>query len=225
MNTTERREFYEKLYFHELEVREKLEGRLKLPMTIFAIVTAMVLFLFNEIIVKKSFEPDAFFLTIYGGGVVALVVFIFFFVKSWYGYTYKMVPNAVVIENYFQEISEHYNEVDAEHAETWSKEAFEEYLLSTFRDYAAHNTVNNDRKSYNLYKSITALIIAFSLFAVAYYPYYNFIHQQSKESYNAAKTTTATAATCKECQGRQTTTSTKTAAETEQKVKLTSGSR
>ena len=44
MNTKERREFYEKLYFHELDVREKLEGRLKLPMTIFAIVSAMAIF-------------------------------------------------------------------------------------------------------------------------------------------------------------------------------------
>ncbi len=148
-------------------------------MTIFAIVSAMALFLFNEIIVKKSFEPDAFFSVIFFGGIVSLITSIVFFVKSWYGYTYKMVPNAVVLENYFQDINEHYNKIELENSETWTNEAFEEYLLSTFRDYAAHNTVNNDRKSYNLYKCVTALIISFLLFVVAYYPYYNFIHQQS----------------------------------------------
>ena len=176
MNIKERREFYEKIYFHELDVREKLENRLKLPMTMFAIVSTMAIFLFNDIIVRNFFEPEALFLTVYFSAIISTILSIFFFIKSWYGYIYKMIPNTITLENYFQEINISYKEIDNEHAEEWTNEAFEEYLLSTFKDYAAHNTINNDRKSYNLYNSLTALIIAFLLFIFAYYPYYNSVH-------------------------------------------------
>lgn len=175
MDIVERKEFYEKLYFHELDVREKLVSRLKLPMTAFAILTAMTFFLFNDNLKEKSGELSCIFLAIFTSGCLALFFSIFFFIRSWYGYTYKMLPNAVVIENYYKEIYDNYFDIDEDKSEEWTNEAFNEYLLTTFRDYAAFNTVNNDRKSYFLYLSNTAMLISLLLLSFAYYPYYSLI--------------------------------------------------
>ncbi|MBU2877713.1 hypothetical protein [Aliiglaciecola lipolytica] len=175
MKIIERKELYEKLYFHELDVREKLLGRLKLPMTAFAILTAMAFFLFNDNIKEKVDEQSCIFITIYIVGCITLLLSIFFFIKSWYGYTYKMIPNAVVIENYYQEIYDFYFIQDKDKYEKWTNEAFDEYLLTMFRDYAAFNTVNNDKKSYNLYLSNTAMLISLLLLSIAYYPYFSLI--------------------------------------------------
>jgi hypothetical protein len=139
----------------------------------------MGLFLFNEIIVKKQFIPNNFFLVIYIVGCLTLALSIAFFIKSWYGYKYKMIPNSIAMENYYGQIREHYEGIDEDNHDDWTNEAFQEYLLSSFRDYSAYNTVNNDRKSYNLHRSISALLMSFFLFVIPYYPYYIFIHQQS----------------------------------------------
>ena len=175
MELKERKEFYEKLYFHELEVREKLDARLKMPMTVFTILSAMALFLFNDNVRGKSGELSCAFMLIFLVGCAALFCSIFFFIRSWYGYTYKMLPNAVVLENYYQETYEYYSEKSRKNAMGWTNEAFGEYLHQTFRDYAAHNTVNNDRKSHNLYLSNTAMLISLLVLTIAYYPYYSLI--------------------------------------------------
>tara|TARA_R110001583_G_scaffold177935_1_gene333586 strand:- start:276 stop:803 length:528 start_codon:yes stop_codon:yes gene_type:complete len=175
MDMKDRKGFYEKIYFHEIDVRDKLEGRLKLPMTVFAVLIAMALFLFNDSIKEKTCELSFIFITIYTNACLIFILSVFFFIKSWYGYTYKMIPNAIAIENYYQEIYESYLSQDENEAVAWTNEAFEEYLLTTFRDYAAFNTVNNDKKSYNLYLSNTLMLISLLLFSIAYYPYYSIL--------------------------------------------------
>lgn len=179
MDINSRRELYEKIYYYELDQREKLESRLKIPMTIFAIEFSMALFLFNKIIVIKNFSPDEFFWVIYTGGCVSLIISIFFFIKSWYGYKYKLIPTSIDIENYYRDTKEHYYKIDTDKFESWTNEAFQEYLLESYRNYGAYNTINNDRKSYNLHNCISTLLISFILFAISYYPYYTFVHQQS----------------------------------------------
>ncbi len=173
MNRVDRRKFYEKLYFHELEVRDKVENRLKLPFSIFAIVFTLAVFLFNEVLVKKSVTVDAFFWTVYLGALLALVFAVGFFIVSWYGYTYKMLPTASDVEAYYGQILTDYQKVSPHKARAWAKEAFDDYLMETFKTYATHNTRNNDRKAFYLHRCVTALIISFMLICVAFYPYYN----------------------------------------------------
>lgn len=173
MKQDERRKFYERLYYHELEVRDKVENRLKLPFSIFAIVFTLAVFLFNEVLVKKSVPVDTFFWTVYLCALVALGLAVSFFVVSWYGYTYKMLPTASDIETYYEQILTEYQEVSPHQASAWAKEAFEDFLLDTFKTYATHNTRNNDRKAFYLHRCVTALIISFMLICVAFYPYYN----------------------------------------------------
>jgi hypothetical protein len=175
MKTKDRAEYYEKLYFQELDSRNKIENRLRLPFTIFAIVFAMVGFLFNEALVVKNVTLSGFFWLFYISSTIALILSIFFFVKAWYGYTYLLMPEASIQEGYYSEILESYRTDYPKMAESWASEAFQEYLLATYSKYASHNTQNNDKKSDNLHKSITSLLISFTLASVSYLPYYNAI--------------------------------------------------
>ena len=49
-----RKDFYETLYFHELDFREKLESGLKFSMTAFATLIAMALFYLMTIKIKDK---------------------------------------------------------------------------------------------------------------------------------------------------------------------------
>lgn len=178
MNLEERIDFYEKLYFHELDVKEKLDSKLKMPLTIFAVVFTMAIFLLNQIFVEKSFIASAIFWLSYTTGWFSLGFSIVYFVKSWYGYNYKMLPIASRIEEYYLELKNFYEEMNKKESKQWHEEAFDEYLLTMFKSYSSHNTVNNDRKNFFLYRSITSLIIAFSLIAASYLPYYNSVNKQ-----------------------------------------------
>ncbi|MDO6561212.1 hypothetical protein [Paraglaciecola chathamensis] len=175
MDISERKDFYEKLYFHELDIRDKLDQRLKLSMTVFAIIGAMALYLFDDSRRDKIQDVSCIFVVLYFSACISFLASIIFFIKSWYGYTYKMLPDAVTLENYYQDTFNHYMDIDERNAQNWTNESFKEYLLITFRDYVAANTVNNDKKAYNLHLSNSAILIAFFLYLISYYPYYSIL--------------------------------------------------
>jgi|TARA_R100001129_G_scaffold66309_2_gene45282 hypothetical protein len=172
MDVEERRGFYEKLYFHELEVRDKIEGRLKLPMASFVITSGMAVYLYNSLLNTCLGADNNLLSGLYLGGLLFLAISIYFFIRAWFGYTYKMIPDTVSLENYYQEILEKYSKASPSDAIDWTSEAFSEYLLTTFRDYSAHNTVNNDKKAHYLHRSISTVLLSFLLYVSCYYPYY-----------------------------------------------------
>tara|TARA_R110001583_G_scaffold187532_1_gene348927 strand:- start:2916 stop:3644 length:729 start_codon:yes stop_codon:yes gene_type:complete len=223
MNLKERSDFYEKIYFYDLDLRDKLEGRLKIPMTLFALLTAMMVYLINEAVVKKSFIPSISFYFLFFTACLSFLISVFYFIKSWYGYKYKLIPNSVVLENYFIDIQNHYKKIEFENhfldiqkpytktdetqPSEWTKEAFQVYLLNSFRDYGSHNTVNNDKKSFNLHRSITFILIAFALLTFSFFPYYQ--QQLTRGTNNERQTITTTATARKECTWGQTASTTK----------------
>src|SRR6266702_776536 len=48
MTNTELKQFYEKLYFQEVESRDKLHARLQLPLSLILAITGAVVFLFQN---------------------------------------------------------------------------------------------------------------------------------------------------------------------------------
>lgn len=182
MEAKERRDFYEKLYFHEIEVRGKVEARLQVPLTLFAIVFAMFGYLGNDVIVLEKHPMNEFFWIPFGFSVLSFIVSVFFFVLAWHWSTrYRLLATAAKLEEYYHQTLEKYIKDDPAKARQWTKEAYSEYMLNTLKSCATANSVTNVKRAFFIYCCNTALLFSAVLAVFCFYPYYDAIHQANQE--------------------------------------------
>lgn len=170
MKLSDRDTFYEKMYFHELTERDRLDDRFRTLLAIVAIVFAMIGYLFNSIVVGATDTPLLFWL-IYCIAVVSFIAAIVCYIKAWHSQHYNAFPVLNDIENYIAEIRTHYQDKTDNHtAEQWSDEAFELFMRQSFIDHASFNARANDNKRFWLYFGNSFVISAFVFCVMAFIP-------------------------------------------------------
>ncbi len=172
MDKKQRQEFYERRYFHELDAREKIEGRVKIPMTMFVIVFGLIGYIAKETVLKSNLDFDFSFWLLSGFATATFILSVFFFFKTIYGYHYSLLPTPADLEKYFEDTVTKYCKTDRGKARYWASEAFDEYLFSCYVSYTTQNTKNNDAKALNLVHCIGFLIFSFLFICMAYVPFY-----------------------------------------------------
>ena len=129
MKFDQRFEFYEKLYFHERDLWEKIESRYRTPLTLFAALFPFIGFLSRELFIAEA-VPYNFLVWVPLSASIALFVFaVYFLSRSMYGYHYQLMPTPDVLEEYREEIKTEYFKISPEEAIDWTNTIFEEYLF------------------------------------------------------------------------------------------------
>lgn len=103
-------DLYEKLYFHEIEVREKLGGRLQTPMAIIVSLIGVLTYLLQNFDKDHTGTATATFLFLFALSSATFVTAVYFFVRSWYGNTYAFLPSAEATEEYRQLLQKTYEQ-------------------------------------------------------------------------------------------------------------------
>lgn len=158
-------DLYEKLYFHEIEVREKLGGRLQTPMAIIVSLIGVLAFLIQNFDTGHSGTSAIVFIALLLLSAATLSAAIYFFIRSWFGNTYAFLPSAEDTEQYRELLNqtyENYKEGDLL-AETY----LYDYLCNYYIRCSTQNTKCNDKRSLNLHKTNGTLIIATILVALS----------------------------------------------------------
>ena len=164
-------QLYEKLYFHEIDAREKLNSRLQTPLTLIVSLIGALAFLVQNYAHRPDSVWAVFFVCFAGGAAFALMMATYFFVKSWHGTSYFFLPSASETESYRKALVEHYApyETDGE----LSSEAFSDYVMDYYVKYSSKNTDANDVRSIYIHKTNAAIIAtaaaAFLAFLVFYF--------------------------------------------------------
>ena len=159
-------DLYEKLYFHEIEVREKLGGRLQTPMAIIVSLIGVLTYLLQNFDKDHTGTAAVTFLLLFALNSATLVTAVYFFVRSWFGNTYAFLPSAEATEEYrqlLQRTYEQYKDGDSL-AETY----LNDYLCTKYIACATQNTQCNDLRSLNLHKTNGTLIVSTVLVAVTF---------------------------------------------------------
>lgn len=150
-------ELYEKLYFHEVEAREKISVRLQIPLAILLSMISVYAYLIKGI----SIGNNSMWNFIFGGVFLVSVIFLFismsYFIRSFYGHTYEFLPPAIETEKYRKKLIETYKEY--EEWESLVDRYFNEYLFNYYNECSSANTIVNDKRSAFLHKCITYLIL------------------------------------------------------------------
>ena len=170
MKLSDRDAFYETMYFHEMAERERLDDRFRTLLSIVAIVFSLIAWLFNAVILAPSSAPMLFWL-IYGLAVISFTAAIVCYLKAWHSQYYNAFPLLSDIEQYVEQIREHYQrETDERSAEQWTEEAFTDYMRQSFIDHASFNVRANDNKRFWLYYGNSFVIAAFVFGVMAGFP-------------------------------------------------------
>lgn len=151
-------DLHQKMYFHELEAREKITSRLQLPL---AILLASLSF-FGVVI--KGFDIASFanknylFLIFLALSFCSIATAAGFFIRALWGHTYEFIPTPNETEEYKKKLISTYEEFDD--CDDLVARYLKEYLYDYYADCASQNTHVNDVRSEALHKCNSCLVLA-----------------------------------------------------------------
>jgi len=169
----ERRErfaLYEKLYFHELDRREKINARLALPFAVLVATASLLSFMLNSGTKPEAGSYELSFWVLFLSACSALAIGAWFFREAWFGHTDKLLPTASDIESYYEELLKTYE--DYEKSNELVNSAFESFLFTHYAQFSSENAINNDQRSYNIYRSTVSLTVSVLLSFAASVPFF-----------------------------------------------------
>lgn len=144
MNQEDLFNLYEKLYFHELETREKILNRLQIPL---AIIVSFVSF-YGYVAKGIDLSSGLWDVILYIFLLASLILFalsLYNFIRAFFNHTYELIPTAVETEGYRNQLIEHYNGYPT--SGQLVDDAFDNYLYKYYAECATANTKINDKRS------------------------------------------------------------------------------
>ncbi|WP_287127335.1 hypothetical protein [Desulfobacter sp.] len=169
MEKDELLKFHEKLYFHEIEYRDKITARFQLPLAIYISFLSLLGFMVRNINFTCRSGYLILFIILFIISSVLLIFGIVYFIKAFYGHTYEFIPTANKTEAYRKELNSTYE--GYENGAELSNTCFEDYLYRYFHECSSQNSEVNDKRSENLHKAnsfiifvVVPLLITFLIF-------------------------------------------------------------
>lgn len=190
MDEAARFAFYEKIYFYELERKEKLISRLNLPLAILGVLLSFLSYMLG----KAPTPDDGFvgisFWILYLSAVFCVLSGAFYFRSSWQLRDFdRGLPTLIDLEKYRVEATSHFavHGENPDDAETY----FKEIILSYYIEGATVNTVNNDKRGSKLVSLANFVTLTMILSVLSFIPFYT--HQQELNQHEQPKAATTAA--------------------------------
>jgi hypothetical protein len=198
MDEKERFGFYEKIYFYEMDRKEKLISRLNLPLAMLVAVVSFLSYMLNKAPTTHDGSSGVFFWIFYFCTIVTLLCGARYFWSSWQLKDYdKGLPTLTELERYREASNNHfkiYGE-NVDDGDTYFRSVIQNYYI----EGAATNTANNDKRAGYLGSLASYVTLTIILALCSFLPFY--IHHHTEVIPNEqSETTTATAATNEICE-------------------------
>jgi len=159
---------YDKLYFHEIEMREKLAGRLQLPLTLVITLAGAFAFLFQryDLDAIRFTASHTFFILFIVGAFIVLAVATFNIGQAWLANEYRFMPYAAQTAGYRQELIDTY--APYPEADALVARYLREYLQREYVDASTLNAQVNDRRSNLIDEANQRIVLAAMLLMIAF---------------------------------------------------------
>lgn len=157
MNSKAVFELYERLYFHEVEAKEKIAARLQIPLAILLSIASLFAILIRgaDFVNYSSWNILLFAILIVSAALY--IASVYFFIRALYGHTYQLIPSAIDSEKYRQELVSMYKIFP--NSDNLVEKYFSDYLFKYYAECSLHNTLINDKRSEFLHKCSTFFVI------------------------------------------------------------------
>ena len=192
MNEESRFLFYERIYFYELERKEKLISRLNLPLTILVVLLSFFSYMLGNAPTTDDGYVGVFFWVFYFCALICLLRGAYYFWISWQLPDFdKGLPTLIAMEAYRADATAHFaiHGENTDDAETY----FKSVILNYYIEGASVNTENNDQRGANLTSLASNVTLTMILSVFSFIPFY--IHQQEPSPNEQPKAATASTTT------------------------------
>lgn len=166
---------YRDLYYHELDVREKITNRIQLSFALH--ITALTILAYVLRMVDHS-APIILLTVVYLGLLIFVVLIarsVYEAVKAFWGNTYKALASANEIANYKSscishkaKLQEYKKKYPSEEIPKYrvNKKVFD-YIYSNFAECASHNSAVNDARSVRIHNATKFLLYSLIPFLIS----------------------------------------------------------
>lgn len=188
MDDKERFAFYEKVFYQELDRKEKLYARLSMPLAMLVAIVTFLSYLLNKAPTTEDGIASVFFWIFYLSTCVMLLIGALYFRAAWsLRDSDRGLPTLMELETHRRSFRDDYEKYwdTPEEADAH----FKSLVLNYFIEGATVNTENNDKRGIYLRSLANYVTAALFVSVLSFLPFY--IHQQEQAS-NDSKTTTAT---------------------------------
>lgn len=156
---------YEKLYFHEIEAREKLNARLQVPLALITALAGVLAFISQQIL-QAAFDLD--FLCVYALtalGLIFLCLASWHFLHGWSGSTYEFMPRADELSKYKSDLNDciKQNNLPSISSDGLFNQQIEAYYIKC----ATKNSAVNDVRSARLHSASKFIAYSAAAFFIA----------------------------------------------------------
>jgi hypothetical protein len=182
MNQQRLFELYEKSYFHEMEVREKITGRVQITFALVATGYTIISYMFRMLDYTSDKSAILFFIILMLVCVLLSIKCIVYLVCAFWGNEYFALPSACDTDDYRDKLIE-YNKTLHEYNIT-HKDNIQElndidlkmmnFVYKHYKNCSSHNSATNDKRSRQLHLSFkwllfsaVPLILASSIFVIS----------------------------------------------------------
>ncbi|WP_256587238.1 hypothetical protein [Pseudomonas sp. Irchel s3a12] len=190
MDEAARFAFYEKIYFYELERKEKLISRLNLPLAILGVLLSFLSYMLGKAPGSEDGFAGVSFWILYLCAVFCLLCGAYYFRSSWQLRDFdRGLPTLTELENYRAEATSHFavHGENQDDAETY----FKTIILSYYIEGATVNTVNNDKRGSKLVSLANSVTLTMIFSVLSFVPFYT--HQQELNQHEQSKASTTPA--------------------------------
>lgn len=170
MDKKDRLEYYRHLYEHEIDSRGHLDDRLQVPLAIIVALGGVLGFMLQNYEHKTLTWTTGSFIFLSIAASVSLIAATMLFVRSGYRNEYNFLPTAKVVEDHRVALEAYYTAYPDPNLT--AAEAFKNYLIEKYIDYATDNTIVNDARSNKLHQTNTAIICTGTLLVAAFLVFY-----------------------------------------------------
>lgn len=156
--------FYERLYFHEMDLKEKLHSRVQIVFTLALIVATGITYIFKNL--SYAIIPIAVIIVLLNTASSLLLCYsLFFLKKAFWDNVFKQVPTPNEITDYLSSLVKHRDVIekyntehpDYAHPVINPEQAINDFVLAELEKCASHNMLINEQRSRNIHKAVSII--------------------------------------------------------------------
>jgi hypothetical protein len=164
-------ELYEKIYFHEIDGRDKVAQRLQLPLVTFLALAGFIGHMLQNVVRSNEVVAANWFWSLLGLAVIGLLFAAIYFVKSVIGKTYSYLPDPEDWVRHHEECVALYTDYD--NADELVVAAIKKNVVATYIKCGTKNgAINAEKASYVFI--ILRCLVATALFTFGAYGFFFF---------------------------------------------------
>ncbi|CAI8991035.1 DUF2207 domain-containing protein [Pseudomonas sp. IT-P44] len=191
MDEKERFTLYEKIYFQELDRKEKLYARLTMPLAMLVAIVTFLSYMLNKAPTTADGSASVFFWFFYLCACGTLVIGVMYFRATWtLRDSDRGLPTLVDLETHRRSFSDDFEKYWDSKEE--ADKHFKSLVLNYYIEGATVNTENNDKRGEYLRSLANYVTLALVLAVLSFFPFY-IHHQEQLIDDPKAATTSATA--------------------------------